>query len=35
MNKNLDESADFLNQFKGKDLSVSDSEIIALLYYPY
>jgi len=28
MNKNLDESADFLNQFKDKDLSVSDSEII-------
>ena len=28
MNKNLDESADFLNQFKSKDLSVSDSEII-------
>ena len=28
MNKNLDESADFLNQFKNKDLSVSDSEII-------
>ena len=28
MNKNLDESADFLNQFKGRDLSVSDSKII-------
>jgi len=28
MNKNLDESADFLNQFKDKDLSVSNSEII-------
>ena len=28
MNKNLDESADFLNRFKDKDLSVSDSEII-------
>ena len=28
MNKNFDESADFLNQFKDKDLSVSGSEII-------
>ena len=28
MNKNFDESGDFLNQLKDKDLSVSDSEII-------
>ena len=28
INKNLDESADFLNQLKGKNLSISNSEII-------